>query len=86
MTACTQSGIDHQRTSNCLRNFLPTVRKNFRQLFLHLLRATRIVGNLGVIGVDLLFEKNPGVLDYERCLVGIKDYRGCSYVLEDSKE
>jgi len=47
-----------------VRNFLPTERKNFRQLFLHLLRATRIVANPGVIDVDLSFEKNPGILDW----------------------
>ena len=46
------------------RNFLPTEGKNFRQFFLHPLRATRIVANPGVIDVQLLFEKNPGVLNW----------------------
>ena len=54
------------------RNFLPTERKNFRQFFLHLLRATRVIANPGVIDVHLSFEENSGVFNW----IEIRGVRG----------
>ena len=64
MTACTRSGIDLHRASNCLGGIFSQQRKNFRQFPPHLLKATRVVANPGEIDVHLSFEENPGVLNW----------------------